>query len=645
MMTWNFDFALLTALIFAVILGFYFGFPRLRVKLNTYFLLLIITEAAALLLDTSSSFFDMHPEDYSIGFLYFINTIYFVSFYTRSAAFFSYILCLTGRTGKNSLAAKRILFGIYTLAVALQATDVLTGAVFRVTAKGGYQYGPFYFTTYIFLFFFGLAGLVFTALYRSVLSKRDLTMAVIAQIFPLAGGLLRLIYPTVFLLGTTYMLATLVLYLGFENTDRYMDERTDTFNSQALDRVLRERARYEKPYWFCTVSFRNYSEFRRVYGGVMTDRLLGDIGTFLRKSFRRCDLYYIHFGTFVLVGSDGSRAEEMDRIIRERAAQPWILGDTRIHTDILFGTLGDGIGPDRSNDLLEFLRRFFDKESRGEQTGLPDEGERKIFTSFVIDHELLDKTVRELAVNRALSRAIQGDGVGIFLQPIIDAESGKMVAAEALARISDPQLGLIMPGEFIPLAEANGSIGALGEQVFRKAVAFLSSHRDIGLSFININLSPIQCMDRNLAARFEEIMKHFDVGPEKIHLEITEESMVDAVVLERQMDIFITKGFSFALDDYGSGYANEFRLKHYPFAGVKLDMSIVWSHFRQPDGLLPGVVKLLRERDLSVTAEGVETEEMAAGLVSMGCNYLQGYYYSKPLSIEDFLAYVQTQSN
>ena len=102
------------------------------------------------------------------------------------------------------------------------------------------------------------------------------------------------------------------------------------------------------------------------------------------------------------------------------------------------------------------------------------------------------------------------------------------------------------------------------------------------------------------------------------------------------MSILITNGYSFALDDFGSGFSNIARVKTLPFNNIKLDMSIVWDYFNAPDDMLPNIIKTFRSKGLTVTAEGVETKEMAEALEKMGCNFLQGYYFSKPVPTSKF---------
>ena len=252
--------------------------------------------------------------------------------------------------------------------------------------------------------------------------------------------------------------------------------------------------------------------------------------------------------------------------------------------------------------------------------------------------ETLEEINRQIEVKRWLDKALEDDAVEVFLQPIMESGTMQAVAAEALARIRDDDGKLIPPGLFIPVAEKNGRINLLGEQVLRKVCAFINEHslKDAGFSRINVNLSPIQCMHSNLPSLFSSILKEYSVPAAQIHLEITEESMINYVKQEQQIEDLLDCGFQISLDDYGSGFSNLHQVKKFSFSNIKLDMSIVWDYIRDRDALLPALVQAFRQMGFSITAEGIETQEMAEAMAGIGCDYLQGYYFSKPLPMDAF---------
>ena len=254
--------------------------------------------------------------------------------------------------------------------------------------------------------------------------------------------------------------------------------------------------------------------------------------------------------------------------------------------------------------------------------------------------ETLLEIDRQIEVKRWLDKALENDAVELFLQPIMDSHTQEIVAAEALARIRNGEGELIPPALFIPIAEKNGYINTLGEQVMRKVCAFIRD-RNIqagGLRWINVNLSPIQCMHSNLPRLFSSILREYGVPASLIHLEITEESIINYTKQEKQIADLLGCGFQISLDDYGSGFSNLRQVKRFSFSNIKLDMNIVWDYIRDRDALLPALVQAFRQMGFSITAEGIETQEMAEIMTGIGCDYLQGFFYSEPLPAEEFTA-------
>ena len=177
--------------------------------------------------------------------------------------------------------------------------------------------------------------------------------------------------------------------------------------------------------------------------------------------------------------------------------------------------------------------------------------------------------------------------------------------------------------------------------MFESACAFFQNHRTeieaMGLKWINVNLSPLQFLRSDLSSRFAALLEKYDVSADKIHLEITEEAMIDYALLQKQIQSMKRTGFDFVLDDFGSGYSNVTRLKQYPFVNIKLDMEVVWDYFKNRDQILPALIKAFKHMGFSVTAEGIENRDMAQEMRTLGCDYLQGFYFSRPLPAAAFL--------
>ena len=238
----------------------------------------------------------------------------------------------------------------------------------------------------------------------------------------------------------------------------------------------------------------------------------------------------------------------------------------------------------------------------------------------------------------------------MFYQPIIEASTGRIISAEALIRLNDRVLGFVSPEEFIPISESNGKIHEISEYVIDTVFRFIKEHnlQNLGVEFIELNLSVMQCMDKKLSQKLEYYLNKYDVDPKHINLEITETATnFDEKRLRTQLQKLKNLGFTFSLDDYGTGYSNLVRVLEYPVDIIKLDKSIVWSAFQNMDSFvtLKNLISMFHDVRRRIVAEGVESEEQRNALRELGCDYLQGYFYSKPVDEDTFISYVQNNQH
>ena len=634
-MTWNLSFSLVTAVMLCILLGYYALSPRLPIVLNRFFVSLAVLEMLTLASDVISTWMDMNHQDFPIWLLTAVNMVSFLLYVTRSYVTYAYTISLVSSRRKIPSFYKVTGWILVSLFWLVMLSSAFTGAVFTIDQEG-YHSGPLYPVLYVQMFVFLILGLQVLIHFRAEMHDSVFYGILASYTILLAGGFFRFAFSHFLLMDTFYMLAIMILYLTIHNVDLNRESRTMLFDYQAFEQVVREHNNFGIRYHLIGFTNRNYKEARQIYGGLQTDQVLSQIAKFLRETFRASTVFYERSGCFLVLTEAKNVQKYAVSDLLSKAAQrlnePWDTGGVRVYLHFVTGQMNPDLEIHSVDLELEAIRNILEKGANGE-----------IDRDFVVDQSMIRTVLREFTVKKALSDAIQKDEIMVYLQPIIEASTGKIVGAEALSRIQDPDLGIIPPGEFIPLAEHSGSIMQIGKQVLAKTCRFLSEHeKDLpGLAFININLSPIQCMDQELVETFLEVPRSYGVDPSRLHLEITEESLVDPEVLRGQMELLGLYGFAFSLDDYGSGYANQFRIKAFPFSGIKLDMNTVWAHFKDPDTILPNTVSAFLGRGLTVTAEGVETEEMARQLTEMGCTYLQGFYFSKPVPMEEFILYVK----
>jgi EAL domain-containing protein (putative c-di-GMP-specific phosphodiesterase class I) len=242
---------------------------------------------------------------------------------------------------------------------------------------------------------------------------------------------------------------------------------------------------------------------------------------------------------------------------------------------------------------------------------------------------------------RDLRRAIANNELELYFQPKIDARSGKVTAAEALLRWNHPQLGLVLPGQFVPLAERTGLIGPLGDWVIEAACRQARAWRDKGLRMrVAINLSAYQMRQDDIVDRIIESLKRHRIRPSLLTCEITESAaMEDTLATQETFRRLGELGTHLSIDDFGTGYSSLAYLRKLPAEELKIDRSFVQDLEHSPDAraVVDAVLKLAHALGLKVVAEGVENPRQHQILVELGCDELQGYLFAKPMSARALL--------
>jgi diguanylate cyclase (GGDEF)-like protein len=242
---------------------------------------------------------------------------------------------------------------------------------------------------------------------------------------------------------------------------------------------------------------------------------------------------------------------------------------------------------------------------------------------------------------RDLRQALANDELELFFQPKVDARSGKVTAAEALLRWNHPMLGMVMPGQFVPLAERSGLIGPLGNWVVEAACKQARGWRDKGLRMrVAINLSAHQMRQDDIADRIADALARHRIHPSLLTCEITESAaMEDTGATQETFRRLGEMGTHLSIDDFGTGYSSLSYLRQLPAEELKIDASFVKDvdHSTDARAVVDAVVKLAHALGLKVVAEGVETARQRKVLVELGCDELQGFLFAKPMSARALL--------
>ncbi len=264
------------------------------------------------------------------------------------------------------------------------------------------------------------------------------------------------------------------------------------------------------------------------------------------------------------------------------------------------------------------------------------------------DEEILNERIHETTTLDDLDRALLNDEFVIYLQPQIDIRDNKVVSAEALIRWDKPGRGIVSPGEFIPIFENNGMIAKLDYYVWELACRQLAKWKREGFGNRSISVN-ISAKDFYLTDLYESIVglvEKYDIDPENLKLEITETAFV--LDIKKQMAL-VNKlqnyGFVIEIDDFGSGYSSLHNLKEIKADMLKMDLKFFekTEEGNRAEKIVTSVIRLANDLGMPVIAEGVEEANEVMMLKEAGCQIVQGYYYAKPMSVENFEAFLSTR--
>ncbi len=297
-------------------------------------------------------------------------------------------------------------------------------------------------------------------------------------------------------------------------------------------------------------------------------------------------------------------------------------------------SIGISIFPDDGADSVSLLKGADTAMYRAKELG------RNQYQFFAEDMKVV--ALQRLTYETAMRQGLETGHFRMVYQPQIDLESGKIVGAEALLRWHDPHLGEITPGVFIPVAEKSGLMARLGEMVFNMVLAHIAQWLKDGLQVprISVNVSVEQFRDSEFSARVLEWADKHGVPLSKITIEITESALAERIeAVGAMLRQFEEHGATISIDDFGTGYSSLSYLKRLPIHELKVDCSFVDGIAEDvEDGAISkAIIDMAHALGMSVVAEGVETALQRDALVRLGCEVAQGYFYHRPLPVQEFI--------
>ena len=526
--------------------------------------------------------------------------------------------------------------------VALLLQNFFTHNVFVITAEGGYARGPLMWLVYAIAFLYVIVGMVYCVYCKRYLITSKWVALISVYVLTLISVVVQMLNPQLMVEMFASALGVLMVLLLIMRPEETIDGKVVVQGWKAYGKNLEYLLKTHQHVQIVVVQMMNAEEIRSYIGDKAFHDYIMEVATEIDHLYAELrthiDLYFERPGAFYLVLEDAKLdvASLVPRFMERTTSRVKLYAEQGVRFEAKFCIIRC---PEDLNDYQEILNigHLFTRLGRPEQVVYDTAELVRLRDYEIINH-----------MKEILNRAVTGKTLNMVYQPIYDIQQGRFRSAEALARIQDPEYGMISPALFIPEAEKTGLIIPLGNHILESVFRFISrlDMDRLGMSYVEINLSVAQCLQQDLPATVARLQEKYGVKPCRVNFEITE-TMFDNLseVMDRNLRELVRMGYSLSLDDYGIGYSNIYRLSKLPLEIIKIDKSMVDEMFTENGQvIIRNTVRMMKDIHKELVIEGVETQEEMEALAAMSCDFIQGYYYSKPLPEDEFIRFMQAHN-
>lgn len=490
-----------------------------------------------------------------------------------------------------------------------------------------YTAGPSVLATYVFALSFVVGTIMFAIRFRRHMARARFYAVVAWMLIWIAAAVIQFLDSTLPMVGFATALGLTIIFAVLENPESNIDRESGAYTAHALMSYMHQRFRENKPFAGINIFFKpddpnlnldqsrvlfvSLAEKLRTFSGAIVFRNIGN--------------------EFALIFENKEQMEKSYEELREILYEPIMIDTQRVFLETRYILLPDSRVAQNANEIFWFHNYFtpsgVDMDCR------------------VIDEESVKEFHQTAETKEMIAQAIRENRIEVFYQPIYSTRRKQFISAEALVRIREKDGSVTPPGAFIPVAEQSDLILEIGEIVFRQVCQFIKKHdiHQMKMNYIEVNLSVAQCEQRTLAQDFRRIAEETGIDPSFINLEITESATVNSRnLLIQNMTSLLEQGIRFSLDDFGTGQSNLDYVMTMPVDLIKFDRTMTNAYFESEKArfIMDSAMAMVKKMGLEIVAEGIETEEQFKTMEELGIQYIQGYYFSKPLPEEEFVAFI-----
>jgi len=604
-------------------------YPSLQNKIYEFIMLLALGD---LVLDIVGSYTIVHALELPHWMNYGINIPFYIVQVLLPATLMLYVLAIAEAfSQKNSFAMKLCLLPAGFI-VLLTLSTGFTGAIFYVDSSMGYIRGSFFYLLYAGSGFYFILTLGLLLVLRKRFSKIEFMTIFMFIIFCLIGIAIQYIFPRYLLTSMVLALSITMMFFIIQMPEHMLDVTTGAFNYNALLRYLGEAIKRNRKIVGFAVSTEEFFNNNEHLSFSVINEAAVSMANYLSSISYRAWIFRISGNVYVVLTEDEENYKKaVESIYRCSKLKMNIMGSD-VSIPFRACVFDDNSLVSSSSNFVRLLEITFEEAKM-----------RQAPSIVKLDSRAMNSFNRYIQIESGMKEELEADGFHLNFQPVYSIKEKRFLAAEALLRFTHPTLGDISPEEFIPIAEKNGTILAIDLHVLKKACHFIKKHdllRQFGLDMIAVNFSTLDLMQENFCEKVIKIIEEEGVDFHSFGLEITESAatkLSDRAI--KGLEGLRDRGLRILLDDFGSGYSNLQKIVKLPLYAVKIDRSMFSAYVQGSASaiIFEDIIKMCRRLNLVIIVEGANSREDAETLLNMDIDKIQGFYYSKPLSEEEYI--------
>ncbi len=573
------------------------------------------------------------------------NMLYFILLPSPAIIYFFYVIILTVRKPKFSRLF--VLFLPYLMYVLIILSNLLFRGIYTVTPENGYIRGDLYQLPYLIVLIYVIFIVIAAIKYRNTIYRGIATILCLSLLFSSALVAVQVVFPEVVMSGIGSALSMLFIHLYIQNESGSKDELTGLNSRKTLVYHMTRFTEAQQPFSLYVFSIRNFKTINERHGLAYGDLILQEVASHFTSYFKRKHLYRYSGDEFALISFDlaGSSVISKEKNILAAAdrfnsafsveGEDCLVG--LVYTRVDFPEFGSNTRELIS--AIDYSINILKKQSDG--------------SNFYYDTSVYNRAKRINKIVERLKYALDHDGFDAYYQPILAVETGNFSEAEALIRIKNNGDDPIYPDEFIPIAEEKGLIVDITYIMVKKACESMRKIYDeyggsLCLNAISVNFPYAQFLKPDMEEKVSDILNSYNIPTHRLKIEITERTIVsDTNITRETMEAMQSKGYVFELDDFGVDYSNLNLILNLPVSIIKVDKSLVGAILSSSENMafFERFVQGIKATNRTIVVEGVETEEAAKYFIDCGCEFLQGFVFSKPLPFTKYLEFLKAHND